>query len=251
MTRLRHEVEVFFNALTFFSRLPAPRWVRFDQGLLNQASGYLPMVGWLLGLMLAALWWGLSQVLAPELALLLVMAASVWLTGAFHEDGFADLCDGAGGGYGKARILEIMKDSRLGTYGSIGLILLFAIKFTALMQLTNVPQGLVVGYVLSRLPPVWLIHWLPYVRDDETSKARPVAKSIHKGILARATLFAGLSLLLLPWPKAALVIAALLLVSWLFGRYLRRILGGYTGDCLGALQQLSEVTIYICLGAAL
>jgi adenosylcobinamide-GDP ribazoletransferase len=249
LTRLKEEAHVFFNALSFFSRIPAPGWVRYDQPLLNRASGYLPLVGWILGGLLTLLWLGLNAVLEPTLSVLLVMAASVWLTGAFHEDGFADLCDGAGGGYGKAQILLIMKDSRLGTYGAVGLVLLLATKLTALAQLQEVGIALLVGYSLSRLPPVWLMYYSSYVRDDETSKARPVAKSIGLHSLVIASVCGGGSLLLLSPAQAAVVTGALMVLTVLFGRYLNRLLGGYTGDCLGALQQLSEVTIYICLGA--
>lgn len=250
MNRLKEQLHIFFNALTFFSRLPAPAWVRYDQSSLNLASGYFPLVGWILGSLLILFWLAVSTFVSTEVAIVMVMALSIWLTGAFHEDGFADLCDGFGGGYGQSQILTIMKDSRLGTYGACGLVFMLGTKYLTLTQVAHIPITLLVGYSLSRVPPVWLMAWLDYVRDDEMAKARPVAKSIAARTWILATVIGMASLLLLSLEQGLYLLVALAILTFVFGRYLKRVLSGFTGDCLGALQQLSEVTIYLLMGSS-
>lgn len=123
--RAKHEMNLVFNALSFFSRIPVPKNVRYSGQSLSQCVAYFPLVGWIVGLVSAGLIVLLMPILGAPLAILLSMAASCWLTGAFHEDGFADCCDGFGGGYTPEQMLRIMKDSRLGTYGVLGLCSIF------------------------------------------------------------------------------------------------------------------------------
>jgi adenosylcobinamide-GDP ribazoletransferase len=118
------QLELFFIALAYFTRLPVPGWVAFAPEKLGQAARFLPLVGWLVAAIGAAVFWLAAQVLPVDIAVVLSMAATVRVTGAFHEDGWADTCDGLGGGWTKARVLEIMKDSRIGSFGAIGLVLL-------------------------------------------------------------------------------------------------------------------------------
>jgi len=113
-----HQLRLFFVALQFFTRMPVPRWVGFDPQWLSQASRYFPAVGLVVGAF-AALAYALASALWPPIvAVLLSTSTTIWLTGAFHEDGFADTCDGLGGGMTRERVLEIMKDSRIGAYGA-------------------------------------------------------------------------------------------------------------------------------------
>ena len=126
----------FLLAVGFFTRLPVPALPDFQETELNHAARYFPLVGLLVGLMAAVTWWLASWVLPPALAVLCSMAATIYVTGAFHEDGLADSADGLGGGMDRARQLEIMQDSRLGSYGAIALVGVLLFKFQALSALT-------------------------------------------------------------------------------------------------------------------
>lgn len=131
---IRREIELFFNALRFFTRMPVPRWVGHSTDLLNHSARYFPLVGWLVGLVGAAGFLIVGLALPVSLAIVLSMAATIRFTGAFHEDGFGDVCDGFGGGWDRAQVLSIMKDSRIGAYGAIGLVLMLIAKFLALLR---------------------------------------------------------------------------------------------------------------------
>jgi adenosylcobinamide-GDP ribazoletransferase len=217
---------------------------------------YFPLIGWLVGAVAAAVYWGAVHLWPPVVAVLLSTGASVLLTGAFHEDGLADVCDGFGGGWTRARILEIMKDSRVGTYGLVGLGLVLAIKVAALNSAStaaiSVPVLLLVAHPLSRLTALTFIRTLPYARADlDDGKAKPVAQSMPNGRLAAAAVL-GLAPLvaLVLWrqqPALLWVLLPLLILQLVLGRWFRKWLGGYTGDCLGATQQLAEALIYLSL----
>ncbi|UTW13688.1 adenosylcobinamide-GDP ribazoletransferase [Marinobacterium rhizophilum] len=247
MNALTRQLQLFFNALTFFTRIPAPAWVEFGDEQLNHASRYFPLVGLLVGLVAAGLY-GFFTLLFPALiAVLLSTGCTLLLTGGFHEDGLADVCDGFGGGWTPEQTLHIMKDSRLGTYGALGLILVLGLKFASLAAVGDVLIALVVGHVLSRFVAVSLIHTDAYVQLDQLSKVRPLANRMSRNELLIAAAPALLSLFLLPGYSALVLIMALALLRLYLCRLFRRRLGGYTGDCLGAVQQLSEVTIYLVL----
>jgi len=129
---LMQHIRIFFTALMFFTRIPCPSWVDHSEEYLNKSSQYFPLVGGIVGAIGLAVLLGALWVLPVPLAVLLSMVATVLATGAFHEDGFADMCDGFGGGWTKEKILDIMQDSRLGTFGAVGLGLLMAVKFLCL-----------------------------------------------------------------------------------------------------------------------
>lgn len=274
----RKELDLFFTALMFLTRLPIPKWVEFHASYLNESSRYFPLVGLVIGVIAATAYGLLSLLLGPLLAIILSMALTIWLTGAFHEDGFADMCDGFGGGWEKDQVLHIMKDSRLGTYGSVGLFLSLTIKLLALLSLAltssdlsdaallgiqttttfslssgdysgAVVIALLVAHPLSRLFSITFISRLDYVQDIDASKVRPLASHLSNNGL----LFAGASiavvLLLLNWLTVLSLLIVLFGMHIIFSRYLVKRIGGYTGDCLGAAQQLSEVMIYIVLCA--
>lgn len=242
------ELHIFLTAVMFYTRIPCPRWVDHSEHILNKSTKYFPLMGWLVGGVAAAVFWLCLYGGIPEtLAVLLSIIATVWLTGAFHEDGFADSCDGFGGGWTREQILNIMKDSRLGTYGAIGLLLLLLLKFFSLLELPAplVPAILLGGHSLSRLTATGLIALLPYAREDASSKVKPVAKKLSTGEFTLATFFGILPLLLLGKPEVFGLILPLMLSTLLLGRYFRKWLGGYTGDCLGATQQVNEVIFYL------
>ena len=245
------QLRLFFIALQFFTRLPIPRWVGFQAEWLHHASRYFPLVGLVVGGIAAAVYWAAALILPPAVAVLLSTAAGIYATGAFHEDGFADACDGLGGGMTRERALEIMKDSRIGAYGAIGTIVLLAVKCTALasLALPACVAALCVGHPLSRLMAASLIWRMDYARAE--GKAKPMAQQMTGGEFAIAViccvpplLAAGL-LGALSWTSLGIGIAAMLIVTLWFARKLQVRLGGYTGDCLGAVQQLAEVAFYL------
>jgi adenosylcobinamide-GDP ribazoletransferase len=249
---LRHHLRLLLLAVQFYTRLPIPAWVGYSDELLNKATIYFPVVGWLVGGLTAAVY-ASGQLLfrQNEVALLLSLGAGILLTGAFHEDGFADTCDGFGGGWTKLRILEIMKDSRLGTYGAVGLVLLLGLKLAALRGLSPVGVGvaLLVAHPLSRATALSCIYTHPYARENEDSKAKPVAQKISLAELTTGLLLGALPLLVYAiWahrPALLLVLLPLAAAKTWMARYFQRWIGGYTGDCLGAIQQVAEVVVYL------
>ncbi len=249
---IRTQIELFFIALGFFTRLPVPGWVEFAPEKLGQAARFLPWVGWIVGL-ISALVYGLAvQVLPVDLAVVLAMAAGIRTTGAFHEDGWADTCDGLGGGWNRAQILAIMKDSRIGSYGTIGLVLMLLAKYLALVDLGAeqdypVIAALLVAHPLSRLTAVSLMAVLDYARSDDSAKSATVARRPTLAELGIATLGGILPLLLLNPVEAFLVLVLAAVVGVLAMRTFALRLGGYTGDCLGATQQVAEMIIYLGL----
>lgn len=246
---MRRELEYFLAAVRFFTRLPVPAWVGHTAAGLNAAARWFPAVGALIGALTALVYLLAVQIWPQAVALLLSMAASIYLTGAFHEDGLADSVDGLGGGWEKMRILEIMKDSRIGNYGAIALWLALSGKFV-LLNAQNpalLPLILLAGHTFSRACAVSLLAVLDYVREDQLSKAKPLATRLSPGACIFALFCGLLPLFWLPWPQA---LAGALLAGgatiW-FARKCQRWLGGYTGDCLGATQQLAEIAFYLGL----
>lgn len=246
---MKQQWAIFLLAVQFLTRLPVPASAGFTPERLTAATRFYPLVGALIGGG-AALAYALSASLFPPMvAVLLSIVASLALTGAFHEDGLADMFDGVGGGLTRERALEIMKDSRIGTYGAAALILALALKAATLaaMPALAVVLALVAGHALSRFSAVLVIATSAYVRDHGTAK--PVAEGVSPESLLIATTTA-LALVLalaigLGIMAALLGLAGLAAGNWAMRRVFERKLGGYTGDCLGAVQQGSELGFYL------
>ena len=252
---IRRELELFFNALRFFTRVPIPQRIGHSTELLNHAARYFPLIGWLVGIVGAVAYWLASLVLPPTLAIALSMVATIRLTGAFHEDGFGDVCDGFGGGWSREQVLAIMKDSRIGAYGTIGLVSMLGMKFLALLEMGHdtVPIALLAAHPLSRFASTTLIFFLDYAREDQpedVARAKPLAHRLSPGELACAAVFGCVPLVLLSGLEVLGVSVLAIGVTVWAARYFRRRIGGYTGDCLGATQQLAELAIYIALNFA-
>lgn len=259
---MRHELRLYLIALQFFTRVPVPAWVGYTPEWMNASARHYPGVGLLVGLWGAAVLALAAAVWPAPVAVGLSMAATIWLTGGFHEDGLADTCDGLGGAVSRERALTIMKDSRLGSYGALGLMLVLGLKATTLHGLVewSLVQALLAGvwaHAASRAVPVVLLAWLSYAGDAEHAKAKPMAQQISPGGLVAAcgwvvALTAGWVVLAAAGaparPLLAAVVCALVgaligvvLVTLVCRRWYRLRLGGYTGDTLGAAQQLAEV----------
>ncbi|MDT8418063.1 MAG: adenosylcobinamide-GDP ribazoletransferase [Lutibacter sp.] len=245
---LKKELSVFFTAMMFFTRIPCPKWIDHSPEILNKSTKYFSLVGIIVGSYGALTYWMISFILPENIALFLSMIATIWITGAFHEDGFADVCDGFGGGFTKEKILTIMKDSRLGTYGTIGLVSMLATKYLALSAFPNqLLITLIAGHSISRFISTILLYLYPYVRDDLTSKAKPMAHALKvssliiNGIIGLLPLFFYNSY----WIFLAIIPP---FISMLFmGRFFKKWIGGQTGDCAGATQQVAEVVFYLSI----
>ncbi|WP_369632671.1 MULTISPECIES: adenosylcobinamide-GDP ribazoletransferase [unclassified Variovorax] len=260
MNGVRH----FLLAVQFFTRVPVTGkladWVGFSPQMLRAAAAHLPAIGWIAGGVAAAVFVavgaGLPGAAGAFAAAVLSTVATVMLTGAFHEDGLADVADGLGGSASGERALEIMKDSRIGAFGAVALVLALGLKFGLLAALAarglDVAAVAIVGaHVLSRLAPLFLIRWLPYVGDSSGSKAKPLADAISGGALLVAVLWAAPAVALLLCAHDAVdvgaALAALVLAGGWMARLFVRRLQGFTGDGLGATQQVCELTIYLAL----
>ena len=283
MTALRH----FFLALQFFTRIPVTGrlavWVGFSPAMLRASAAYFPAVGAVIGCLVVALtatlMYYLPTAYAPLVAAALGTAWSVWLTGAFHEDGLADVADGLGGSYDRERALIIMKDSRVGAFGTIAVVLALLSKVALTAMLGAVGTlwmcfALMAGHVVSRTWPLLIIRWLPHVGDDAGTKSKPLADQISKGSLILALLWCAAALALSSWVAASVLsgidgqtlttaqvlpvlkvlacggLASALIFVYLLRLFARR-LQGFTGDCLGTTQQLCEIALYLGFALAL
>lgn len=252
---IRKELEYFLAALRFFTRLPVPAWVGHSAEQLDHAARWFPAVGLIVGLIGAAVTLAAALLWPPSVAVLLGMAATLLATGAFHEDGLADSIDGCGGGWTREQVLAIMKDSRIGNYGAIGIGMALLLKFELLQEIAVLPGPtlfavLVAGHSVSRFASTTLIYTLDYARDDDSSKSKPLARRMNGSELTVAALFGLVPCLLLPALQALVALGLVALVTLLAARYFVRRIGGYTGDCLGATQQLTELAFYLGLACA-
>ena len=248
---MKKELRIFLTAIMFLTRLPVPRSTDHSADYLRQAPRYFPLVGWIVGGCCTLTFWLFNKYFTGSIVVVASMITGLLVTGCFHEDGFADVCDGMGGGWTKDKILLIMKDSRIGAYGAIGLVMILLTKFLLLEQLylLFVP-ALIVAHSISRLMPVLVMKGGVYAADPDQSKARPLAgPGLSRETLAVAILLALPPLLLSPFifhPWCLFVILVPpLLITWLMYRWFFKWIGGYTGDCLGAIQQVTEIVIYL------
>ncbi|MBP2832967.1 adenosylcobinamide-GDP ribazoletransferase [Aquimarina sp. U1-2] len=244
---MKKEIHIFFTALMFFTRIPCPKWVNHDPDYLQLSAKYFPLVGIIIGSIGATVFYLFSFIYSVDIALLLSMFSTIYTTGAFHEDGFADVCDGFGGGWTKEKILHIMKDSRLGTYGTVGLLILLALKFATLreIEMFYIPLVLLSGHSLSRFIATTLIYSHDYVRDIDQSKAKPAAKGMHLRTLLISGIFGIIPLFVFQNPWVFLTLIPMYLSKMYLGHKFKKWIGGQTGDCAGAVQQLSEVIFYL------
>ena len=257
MTRAREELARLLLAVQLLTRLPVRAPAPASEARDGAAARYYPLVGAAIGAFAGAVFWLAHLVFPVELALVLSTAASLLATGALHEDGFADACDGLGGGRTRERALEIMRDSRLGTYGAAGLGLVLAAKVLSLAAVpaAAIPWLLIAAHAASRASAVLALATSAYARS--AGMARPVAGRVGPGSLALALALGlgtgGAALLGAAVAPAALLagLAGLAAGHIAMRAAYERKLGGYTGDCLGGVQQTSELGMYLGVTAAL
>jgi len=239
-----------FVAVQFLTRIPVPRDLNPDRGDLADSVVWFPAVGVLVGGLLGLLARGLSWTpLVPAVAAVAVVAAGVALTGAFHEDGLGDALDGLVGGWGREQMLEIMRDSRIGTYGTVGLVLLLGTRVVCLAGMEPSVWGaaLVVAHTLGRTTTPVMIAALPYARGDGEDPGvggdLGPGQSVGRVLIATAigtAVAGGIG----GW--AGVVAAGVAMpVCAATGLYYRRKIGGVTGDCLGATNVAVELATLV------
>ncbi|MEM7432602.1 MAG: adenosylcobinamide-GDP ribazoletransferase [Pseudomonadota bacterium] len=253
--RIQSEVYTLLLAVQFLTRLPIATDSAYSSQRMAASVRYYPLVGVFIGAIAAALFFAADYVFPMVVAIILSTVLTILLTGAFHEDGLADTFDGVGGGLTRERALEIMKDSRIGTYGGLALVSMLALKVAALTGLTPaaITVCLIAGHGLSRWSSVVVIATSDYVRASGTAK--PTAEGIGAGSMLFASVvalacIAGIAYLLSPLAAAGAVAGLVVghgVMRWIY----QPKIGGYTGDCLGAVQQVSEVGIYLGVLACL
>ncbi len=273
----------YLLSLQFFTRIPVTGrladWVGYSPAMLRNSAGHFPGVGVLVGFLIAVFTAGLLMALpptgsAPLVAAALGTALGVLITGAFHEDGLADVVDGLGGSHERDRALVIMKDSRVGAFGAIAIVLALLCKVALLALLGDVSGPLMVlalfvAHVTSRTWPLLTIRLLPHVGDAAGSKSKPLADQISGAALRTGFVWLLLALAFVLYAQSATnfiainltdegllhaLINALMasLLAWgLMTRWFWQRLGGFTGDCLGATQQVCELAFYLGLGLSL
>ena len=238
-------IRLFLIAVSFLTRLPVPRISAGSEADLGKAAAFFPLVGALVGGGAAIVFLLAQRLLPLSAAVLCAIACAAFLTNGFHEDGLVDTFDGFGGGWTKDRTLEIMRDSRIGTFGGLSLIFLVLGK---LIFLSSLPSGqiwrwLIVAHVTARWTTLPLCAWLPYARAEGQGKF--VARQVGMLEVSAGTITLFAVLLLLPWQAALAAFLLASLVTWSSGLYFKARIQGITGDCLGATNQLTEVVLYL------
>lgn len=235
-------------ALVFFTRLPFWRIKAFNvpAEYYKQVINYWPVVGWLTAAVMAGVLWGAAQILPYSIAIVVAILSRLLITGALHEDGLADFFDGFGGGNTRERTLEIMKDSHIGTYGVVSLIFYFLLFY---LLLSNLSLEIACLVILSADPLCKFIAslitlFLPYARNEETSKSKVVYNKMSLNVGVVSVIFGLIPFILLKidfWPAILFpifVFTALILL-------MKKKIGGYTGDCCGATFLMCELSFYL------
>ena len=257
LDKIKKEFQRILGAFIFYTTIPFPsKWLKKE---VYHSSRYYSFVGVIVGLTSATVFL-VSQLffsfktssnilLVSPISILLGMIVAVLITGALHEDGFADTCDGLGGGWTAEERLRIMKDSRIGTYGALGILFLVLFKFFALLQIETeiLPWVWISGHTLSRFLSISHLRFLDYVQDPSKSKSGSMTEFSGFDLIVNAAF--GLLPLLFVGNQVLVGLSAVVFIWWLTLVHYKKRLGGVTGDCLGATQQLSEVVFYLCLGS--
>lgn len=242
-------MNIFYNALLFYSRIRVPKSVVCTDETMNKAYRFLPLVGLIVGGIAATVFFVSQYFFLPkEVSIVLTMAAMMLATGALHEDGLADFADGFGAGRDKEMILRIMKDSHIGTYGVLILIASILLKYTLLTEIPD--EKLILSFIVaqgaSRFVALLVVFRSSYVLREGAKSAHNTLRLAVKDLLIAAALGL-LPLLLLGWMMSVAYLLMAFLLFFFFKRYIERKIGGYTGDALGALIQLSELLFYILI----
>lgn len=251
---MKKTINNFLATCVLFSRIPVKR--ELEQDNFYHAVSFLPWLGLFIGILSVAVFFVLEQILPSNIALLIAFATSIVISGAIHEDGFADCCDALFLKHSPEKSLAIMKDSRLGTFAVVGLFLLLAIKSAALLSLDDLQAhqatALLLGLSMARLAPLWLMQLIPPMQstDTQSSKISQQVNTTPNIYLASIVLFI-LCAVLTSFITAALCAIAMLVLVHLCSNFFSERLGGYNGDCLGFTEQCAELVLYLVFAASL
>lgn len=231
----------------FYTRIPLFFKIEYTREAAQNATKFLPVIGWVVGGSSALVFYGSTYIFPVSVSIILSMITSLLITGAFHEDGLADVCDGFGGGHTKERKLAIMKDSHIGSYGVIGLILVLMFKFALMNEIyfNILPFVIISAHSLSRFAAISIMNTHQYVRKNEESKVISVIKKMSIAELVFAGICGVLPIFLFQNYFYFLLIVPVFIARWILGIYFKKQIGGYTGDCLGAAQQICEIVFYL------
>jgi adenosylcobinamide-GDP ribazoletransferase len=246
------QAQLFFSALQLMTRLPTPRIPDFEPDWISRSAPYFPVVGWIVGAICAVVMLSASRLWPGLPAAIIAVGAAFLVTGGFHEDGLADTADGLGGGQSPAQRLEIMKDSRIGSYGVLAVWTVLSLKVAVLGGLPplRAAVALILAHGLARAFAVAVMAGLAYAGDLEAAKLKPAPMSVRpvEALMAVALGLAPLLFflpalnLLLGLVLAACAVGALAILS-------KRLIGGFTGDVLGAVEQLAEAGLLLGFAA--
>ena len=222
------ELELFWTAMMFYTRLRVPTNITYSTQALNKSRKYFPLIGILIGAIGVITFLVCQSFLPATISIALSMVATILATGAFHEDGFADSCDGLGGGWETEQVLSIMKDSRVGTYATVGLVCLLGVKFLSLVELSQVSLTILVfsyiaAHTVSRLVSSLIIESYAYVQDIDQSKVKPITDArlsspdLHQTLIISAVPI--IILAFVAFIPTLLSLLACLVVAKLFANY--------------------------------
>lgn len=236
-------------ALVFFTRLPFWKLKAFNVPLdyYKDAINYWAVTSWLTACVMSATLWLSTQVFPYTVAVLLALLSRVLLTGALHEDGLADFLDGFGGGRNREKILAIMKDSHIGTFGVIGLLFYFLLLYGLLSHLPLIIACVIILIAdpFCKFISSQIVRFLPYARTAEGSKSKVIYNKATPVSFLVSAFFGLLPLLFIPSIKWLTALLLPVVIFLFLIRFMKKKIGGYTGDCCGALFLLCELSFYI------
>lgn len=249
------ELKLFACAIQFLTRLPAPSLPDFQPEWIQASARFYPLVGLLVGSLSAAVLWVGCMFWSPLVAAVLAIAAGMAMTGCFHEDGLADTADGIGGGLTRERRLEIMKDSRLGTYGASVLVLGLLLRVATITALATINPltaaiALVASHAFGRAIAVLAMAIMPYGGHPGMAKeGKPDRTAWYNGAIGMIWALVPLSAFA-PWIAGTAALAGVA-VACIPAGLAWRLIGGRTGDVLGAVEQACEIGLLLALAAML
>lgn len=249
----------FLQSLMFYTRIPVPTGAHHSEELMREATVWLPVVGWIVGGVCAMAAWGALHLWGVGVSVLVSTVVGLFLTGAIHEDGLADVCDGFGGGFTMERTLQIMKDSSVGVFGALGVVIALLLKVSLLSDIIGHPVQrfrwgqtllvLPVAHAISRAAAVSLMGTHQYV-GGHSSKAQPMTQRLSPVPMAVVVATGVLPLVAFAVSWWTMAVVPAVVVTWfMMGRWMGKRIGGYTGDCLGAIQQVTELVVYFTVAA--
>ena len=248
---IAHEARLFLIAVQFLTRIPVGTVDTWPSDWLARAAKYMPLVGALIGAVAGAAMIAAALIFPEPLPMVIGLATAILVTGVLHEDGLADTIDAFGDGKSRERCLEIMKDSRIGTYGTLALIIVLALKGAALLSLDPLSAACVfiAAHAGARLATVMTLWALNYAGDGSAKVSRPASELTPQELATAIVLGLAPGLLVLKPATFFISTAFACIAAAAMALMAQRRVGGYTGDVLGAIEQVYETTFFVFAAA--